>query len=209
MFKFKKKTQLVHCEELISLKPLEGTNFTNIIVKDKPLNDYIQNLLISLKIYDDALYIELYKEYRKDFTVYDLVPSLLYFKIISLFKKAYPEENIPEDILLLSVVEKFYEKLPSIFKMTKTHLEIVIVYSKIKWLLSSEAPSVESFEKVIKYQYVSMWDSIQEDTAKYVKLFIKGCMEIILKYITPNNHNIVINMINRHFEDVVQNSKEE
>lgn len=208
MFKFKKKTQLVHCEELISLKPLEGTNFTNIIVKDKPFNEYIQDLLISLKIYDDALYIELYKEYIKDFTVYDLVPSLLYFKINPLFKKAYPEENIP-DIFLLSIVEKFYEKLPSIFKLTKTHLEIVTVYSKIKGFLSSEAPSVEYFEKVIKYQYVSMWDSIQEDTVKYVRLFLNGCMEIILKYIIPDNHNIVVNMINRHFKDVVQNSKEE
>ena len=77
------------CQELIAIK--DG----NLVLKlnnrhIKTVYHTLQAMMRRSGIFDENLYFGLYKEYQKHYVVYDVVPSLLQYKVPLIFSGRFP-----------------------------------------------------------------------------------------------------------------------
>ena len=103
MFKFfrkKKKLRVIKCSELIKLRKVEGLDNSYNVTLSSYLQDFqgrVQTVLNELRIYDDRVWIEAYREYQKNYKVYDRIPDLLIYKIPVFFASSYPGIEVNTD----------------------------------------------------------------------------------------------------------------
>lgn len=218
----KKKTRVIKSRRLIDLQKVEGLENTHNIVINIVLDDFhsrVQTILNELRIYDDRVYVEAYKEYQDHYKVYDRVPDLLLYKIPVLFANSYPgiEAQTDKEFAYRFYIPdtSYYEALPEEFKL-KDWIEdnFKIMYSKVYPYLSDSKVSVNEYIDIIRFNYCKNWDVLWNNPQS-IRNYFDECMDIIMSFADEDCLVVVNNIIERCAEELkeklrtLKNNKDE
>lgn len=211
MFKFfrkKKKLRVIKCSELIKLRKVEGLDNSYNVTLSSYLQDFqgrIQTVLNELRIYDDRVWIEAYREYQKNYKVYDRVPDLLLYKIPVLFALSYPEikTKTDKDFTFRYYIpdQSYYEALPDEFKLDWIENEFKTLYSRIYGYLPERKVTIDEYIQIIRFNYCKNWDILRNNPSS-IHNYFDECMDIIMSFIDEDCLVTVSNIIERWAEEI-------
>lgn len=211
MFKFfrkKKKLRVIKCSELIKLRKVEGLDNSYNVTLSSYLQDFqgrVQTVLNELRIYDDRVWIEAYREYQKNYKVYDRIPDLLLYKIPVFFASSYPgiEVNTDKDFAFRYYIpdQSYYEALPYEFKLNWIEDEFKTMYSRVYGYLPEGKVTVDEYIQIIRFNYCKNWDIIRNNPSS-IHNYFDECMDIIMSFIDEDCLVTVSNIIERWAEEI-------
>lgn len=211
MFKFfrkKKKLRVIKCSELIKLRKVEGLDNSYNVTLSSYLQDFqgrVQTVLNELRIYDDRVWIEAYREYQKNYKVYDRIPDLLLYKIPVFFASSYPgiEINTNKDFAFRYYIpdQSYYEALPDEFKLNWIEDEFKTMYSRVYGYLPEGKVTVDEYIQIIRFNYCKNWDIIRSNPPSIYNYF-NECMDIIMSFVDNECMVTVTNIITRCAEEM-------
>lgn len=211
MFKFfrkKKKLRVIKCSEFIKLRKIEGLNNSYNIILSSYLQDFqgrVQTILNELHIYGDLVWIEAYKEYQKNYKVYDRIPDLLLYKIPVFFASSYPGigVNTDKDFVFRYYIpdQSYYEALPDEFKLNWIEDEFKTMYSRVYGYLPEGKVTVDEYIQIIRFNYCKNWDIIRNNPSSILNYF-NECMDIIVSFTDEDCLVTVSNIISRCAEEM-------
>ena len=211
MFKFfrkKKKLRVIKGSEFIKLRKIEGLNNSYNIILSSYLQDFqgrVQTILNELHIYDDLVWIESYKEYQKNYRVYDRIPDLLLYKIPVFFASSYPGivVNTDKDFAFRYYIpdQSYYEALPDEFKLNWIEDEFKTMYSRVYGYLPEGKVTVDEYIQIIRFNYCKNWDIIRNNPSSILNYF-NECMDIIVSFTDEDCLVTVSNIISRCAEEM-------
>lgn len=211
MFKFfrkKKRVRVIKCSNLFKLQKVEGLDNSYNITISSYLQDFqvrVQSILNELHIYDDRVWIEAYREYQKNYKVYDRVPDLLLYKIPVLFALSYPEikTKTDKDFTFRYYIpdQSYYEALPDEFKLNWIENEFKTLYSRIYGYLPEGKVTVDEYIQIIRFNYCKNWDILRNNPSS-IHNYFDECMDIIMSFIDENCLVTVSNIIERWAEEI-------
>lgn len=206
MFKFfrkKKKLRVIKCSELIKLRKVEGLDNSYNVTLSSYLQDFqgrVQTVLNELRIYDDRVWIEAYREYQKNYKVYDRIPDLLLYKIPVFFASSYPgiEVNTDKDFAFKYYIpdQSYYEALPDEFKLNWIEDEFKTMYSRVYGYLPEGKVTVDEYIQIIRFNYCKNWDIIRSNPSS-IHNYFNECMDIIMSFTDEDCLVTVSNIICR------------
>lgn len=211
MFKFfrkKKKLRVIKCSELIKLRKVEGLDNSYNVTLSSYLQDFqgrVQTVLNELRIYDDRVWIEAYREYQKNYKVYDRIPDLLLYKIPVFFASFYPgiEVNTDKDFAFKYYIpdQSYYEALPDEFKLNWIEDEFKTMYSRVYGYLPEGKVTVDEYIQIIRFNYCKNWDIIRSNPSS-IHNYFNECMDIIMSFTDEDCLVTVSNIICRCAEEM-------
>lgn len=211
MFKFfrkKKKLRVIKCSELIKLRKVEGLDNSYNVTLSSYLQDFqgrVQTVLNELRIYDDRVWIEAYREYQKNYKVYDRIPDLLLYKIPVFFASSYPgiEVNTDKDFAFRYYIpdQSYYEALPDEFKLNWIEDEFKTMYSRVYGYLPEGKVTVDEYIQIIRFNYCKNWDIIRSNPPS-IQNYFNECMDIIMSFTDEDCLVTVSNIICRCAEEM-------
>lgn len=211
MFKFfrkKKMVRVIKCSNLFKLQKVEGLDNSYNITISSYLQDFqvrVQSILNELHIYDDQVWIEAYREYQKNYKVYDRVPDLLLYKIPVLFALSYPEikTKTDKDFTFRYYIpdQSYYEALPDEFKLDWIEDEFKTLYSRIYGYLPEGKITVDEYIQIIRFNYCKNWDILRSNPSS-IHNYFEECMDIIMSFIDEDCLVTVFNIIERWAEEM-------
>lgn len=211
MFKFfrkKKKLRVIKCSELIKLRKVEGLDNSYNVTLSSYLQDFqgrVQTVLNELRIYDDRVWIEAYREYQKNYKVYDRIPDLLLYKIPVFFASSYPgiEVNTDKDFAFRYYIpdQSYYEALPDEFKLNWIEDEFKTMYSRVYGYLPEGKVTVDEYIQIIRFNYCKNWDIIRSNPSS-IHNYFNECMDIIMSFTDEDCLVTVSNIICRCAEEM-------
>lgn len=211
MFKFfrkKKKLRVIKCSELIKLRKVEGLDNSYNVTLSSYLQDFqgrVQTVLNELRIYDDRVWIEAYREYQKNYKVYDRIPDLLLYKIPVFFASSYPgiEVNTDKDFAFKYYIpdQSYYEALPDEFKLNWIEDEFKTMYSRVYGYLPEGKVTVDEYIQIIRFNYCKNWDIIRSNPSR-IHNYFNECMDIIMSFTDEDCLVTVSNIICRCAEEM-------
>lgn len=211
MFKFfrkKKKLRVIKCSELIKLRKVEGLDNSYNVTLSSYLQDFqgrVQTVLNELRIYDDRVWIEAYREYQKNYKVYDRIPDLLLYKIPVFFASSYPgiEVNTDKDFAFRYYIpdQSYYEALPDEFKLNWIEDEFKTMYSRVYGYLPEGKVTVDEYIQIIRFNYCKNWDIIRSNPPS-IRNYFNECMDIIMSFVDDECMVTVTNIITRCAEEM-------
>lgn len=211
MFKFfrkKKKLRVIKCSELIKLRKVEGLDNSYNVTLSSYLQDFqgrVQTVLNELRIYDDRVWIEAYREYQKNYKVYDRIPDLLLYKIPVFFASSYPgiEVNTDKDFAFKYYIpdQSYYEALPDEFKLNGIEDEFKTMYSRVYGYLPEGKVTVDEYIQIIRFNYCKNWDIIRSNPSS-IHNYFNECMDIIMSFTDEDCLVTVSNIICRCAEEM-------
>ena len=211
MFKFfrkKKKLRVIKCSELIKLRKVEGLDNSYNVTLSSYLQDFqgrVQTVLNELRIYDDRVWIEAYREYQKNYKVYDRIPDLLLYKIPVFFASSYPgiEVNTDKDFAFRYYIpdQSYYEALPDEFKLNGIEDEFKTMYSRVYGYLPEGKVTVDEYIQIIRFNYCKNWDIIRSNPPS-IHNYFNECMDIIMSFTDEDCLVTVSNIICRCAEEI-------
>ena len=211
MFKFfrkKKKLRVIKCSELIKLRKVEGLDNSYNVTLNSYLQDFqgrVQTVLNELRIYDDRVWIEAYREYQKNYKVYDRIPDLLLYKIPVFFASSYPgiEVNTDKDFAFKYYIpdQSYYEALPDEFKLNGIEDEFKTMYSRVYGYLPEGKVTVDEYIQIIRFNYCKNWDIIRSNPSS-IHNYFNECMDIIMSFTDEDCLVTVSNIICRCAEEM-------
>lgn len=211
MFKFfrkKKKLRVIKCSELIKLRKVEGLDNSYNVTLSSYLQDFqgrVQTVLNELRIYDDRVWIEAYREYQKNYKVYDRIPDLLIYKIPVFFASSYPgiEVNTDKDFAFRYYIpdQSYYEALPDEFKLNWIEDEFKTMYSRVYGYLPEGKVTVDEYIQIIRFNYCKNWDVLWNNP-KAIRNYFDECMDIIMSFVDDECMVTVTNIITRCAEEM-------
>lgn len=148
------------CRELIAIK--NGNLVFNL--NNKYINTVYHTLRAMIRksgIFNENLYFDLYKEYQKHYVVYDVVPSLLQYKVPIIFSGRFPgiifdnqftfEELVPNALV--------YHQLPDKFKLPENLEKILLeVRKRVSTYIDTEGISDNDYRNLIRMNFVKQWE---------------------------------------------------
>lgn len=211
MFKFfrkKKKLRVIKCSELIKLRKVEGLDNSYNVTLSSYLQDFqgrVQTVLNELRIYDDRVWIEAYREYQKNYKVYDRIPDLLLYKIPVFFASSYPgiEVNTDKDFAFKYYIpdQSYYEALPDEFKLNWIEDEFKTMYSRVYGYLPEGKVTVDEYIQIIRFNYCKNWNIIRSNPPS-IQNYFNECMDIIMSFTDEDCLVTVSNIICRCAEEM-------
>lgn len=211
MFKFfrkKKMVRVIKCSNLFKLQKIEGLDNSYNITISSYLQDFqvrVQSILNELHIYDDRVWIEAYREYQKNYKVYDIVPDLLLYKIPVLFALSYPEVKTKTDknftFRYYIPDQSYYKALPDEFKLDWIEDEFKTLYSRIYGYLPEGKITVDEYIQIIRFNYCKNWDILRSNPSR-IHNYFGECMDIIMSFIDEDCLVTVSNIIERWAEEM-------
>lgn len=191
------------CLELIAIK--EGNLVFNLNNSD--INIVYHTLQAVMKksgIFNEDLYFDLYREYKKHYIIYDVVPSLLQYKVSLIFSGRFPgilfdnqftfEELVPNALVYYKLPDKF--RLPE--NLEKTLLE---VKNKVSAYLDTWDISDNDYRELIRMNFVKQWDVFKRHP-ELIDIYMENQLGILVSCASPENKTIVKNIIERTLEDL-------
>lgn len=212
MFKFfrkKKKVRVIKCSNLFKLQKVEGLDNSYNITISSYLQDFqgrVQTVLNELRIYDDRVWIEAYREYQKNYKVYDRIPDLLLYKIPVLFANSYPgiEAQTDRDFAYRFYIpdDSYYEALPKEFKLNpEIEDNFKSMYSKVYGYLPERKVTIDEYIQIIRFNYCKNWDILRSNPSS-IHNYFDECMDIIMSFIDEDCLVTVSNIIERWAEEI-------
>lgn len=189
--------------ELITIK--DGNLVFNLNNQD--INIVYHTLQAVMKksgIFNENLYFDLYREYKKHYVIYDVVPSLLQYKVSLIFSGRFPGILFDNQFTFEELVPNacVYHKLPNKFKLLenleKTLLE---VKNKVSAYLDTWDISDNAYRDLIRMNFVKQWDVFKRHP-ELIDIYMENQLGILVSCASPENKTIVKNIIERTLEDL-------
>lgn len=191
------------CQELISIK--DGNLVFNLNNQD--INIVYHTLQAVMKksgIFNENLYFDLYREYKKHYVIYDVVPSLLQYKVSLIFSRRFPGIFFDNQFTFEELVPNacVYHKLPNKFRLPenleKTLLE---VKNKVSAYLDTWDISDNAYRDLIRMNFVKQWGVFKRHP-ELIDIYMENQLGILVSCASPENKTIVKNIIERTLEDL-------
>lgn len=157
-------------------------------------------------IFNENLYFDVYQEYRKHYAIYDVVPSLLRYKIPLIFSGRYPkklfdnqftfEELIPNNLIYYSLPENF--RLPE--SLEKILLE---VRKRVSAYTDQEDISDKGYMDLVRMNFVKQWDVFRKDPS-LIDCYMDAQLGMLCMWARVENKTIVKNIIERTQDELAQ-----
>lgn len=193
------------CQELIAIK--DGNLVFNL--NNRHINTVYHTLLAMMRrsgIFDENLYFGLYKEYQKHYVVYDIVPSLLQYKVPLIFSGRFPgiifdnqftfEELIPNALV--------YHSLPENFRLPESLEKILLeVRKRVSAYIDQEGISDQGYRDLVRTNFVKQWDVFRKDPS-LIDCYMDAQLGMLCMWARVENKTIVKNIIERTQDELAQ-----
>lgn len=194
------------CKELITLR--KGNLVFNLN------NNHIQAAYQTLQaimrksgIFDEHLYFDLYKEYRKHYVIYDIVPSLLRYKIPLIFSGRYPKtKTIDNQFTLEELIPNalVYHNLPEIFRLPESLEKILLeVRKRVSAYIDQDGISDQGYRDLVRTNFVKQWDVFRKDPS-LIDCYMDAQLGMLYMWARVENKTIVKNIIERTQDELAQ-----
>lgn len=193
------------CQELIAIK--DG----NLVFKlsNTHINaayNTLQAIMRKSGIFNENLYFDLYKEYQKHYVVYDVVPSLLQYKVPLIFSGRFPgiifdnqftfEELVPNTLV--------YHQLPDKFKLPENLEKILLeVRKRVSAYIDTEGISDNDYRNLIRMNFVKQWEVFKKDPS-FIDCYMDAQLGMLHMWARVENKTIVKNIIERTQDELAQ-----
>ena len=194
MFNFFKK--LKYTRNLIYANP-EG----NIIFSKELPSDIlmlIDDIVVNNMLYDDKVYKAVYKEYKKNYLVYDKFPYLLYFRIPIVIQAQYVHKSLIEPKHFLWSITSINNSVPKAFRIPEFTKNLIMecLQKSSAYMATKEKIDEEDFEKYLEFKFLSEWPTYIKNPDKYVTVFSNVIFSKLIKA-GGNHYKTVSNVIER------------
>lgn len=193
------------CRELIAIK--NGNLVFNL--NNKYINTVYHTLRAMIResgIFNENLYFDLYKEYQKHYVVYDVVPSLLQYKVPLIFSGRFPgiifdnqftfEELVPNALV--------YHNLPENFRLPESLEKILLeVKKRVSAYIDQEDISDQGYRDLVRMNFVKQWDVFRKDPS-LIDCYMDAQLGMLYMWARVENKTIVKNIIERTQDELAQ-----
>ncbi len=193
------------CRELIAIK--NGNLIFNL--NNQHINTVYHTLRAMMRksgVFDENLYFDLYKEYQKHYVVYDVVPSLLRYKVPLIFSGRFPgilfdsqftyEELVPNVLV--------YHKLPDKFKLPENLEKILLeVRKRVSTYIDTEDISDNNYRDLVRMNFVKQWEVFKKDPS-LIDCYMDAQLGMLHMWARVENKTIVKNIIERTQDELAQ-----
>lgn len=168
----------------------------------------IQAIMKQSGNFDERLYFDLYREYKKHYMIYDIAPDLLRFKIALLFNHRFPNchRYFSNDFTFEWLIPNsdIYSKIPDCLRLPK-HLEdiLVKVRSKILPYIIQNGIDDTWFLSLIRENFLKQWDLFNQDNSQ-IDNYIDAQFGMMYGWAPVENQTIVKNIIERTQDELAQ-----
>ena len=201
MFKFFKK--LKYTRNLIYANPDGNIIFSGGFPSD--ILRLIDDIIVDNMLYDDKVYRAIYKEYKKNYQVYDKHPYLLYFRIPLVIQAQYVHSNLIEPNSYLKSITYISNVVPKTFRIPEFTKNLIIecLQKSSAYMATKEKLDFKDFEKYIEFKFLSEWPTYIKNPDKYITVFSKVMFS---KFIQAggDNYKTISNVIERTIQSKMQ-----
>lgn len=193
------------CSELITLR--KGNLVFNLN------NNHIQAAYQTLQAimrksgtFDENLYFDLYKEYKKHYTIYDIVPSLLRYKIPLIFSGRYPKTIFDNQFTFEELIPNalVYHNLPEIFRLPESLEKILLeVRKRVSAYIDQEDISDQGYRDLVRTNFVKQWDVFRKDPS-LIDCYMDAQLGMLYMWARVENKTIIKNIIERTLEEITE-----
>ena len=193
------------CRELIAIK--DGNLLFNL--NNKYINTVYHTLRAMIRksgIFNENLYFDLYKEYQKHYVVYDVVPSLLQYKVPLIFSGRFPGIIFDNQFTFEELVPNVsvYHQLPDKFKLPENLEKILLeVRKRVSAYIDQEDISDQGYRDLVRMNFVKQWDVFRKDPS-LIDCYIDAQLGMLYMCARVENKTIVKNIIERTQDELVQ-----
>ena len=193
------------CSELIALK--NG----NLIFKlsNTHINaayNTLQAIMRKSGIFDENLYFDVYQEYRKHYAIYDVVPSLLRYKIPLIFSGRYPKKLFDNQFTFEELIPNnlVYHSLPENFRLPESLEKILLeVRKRVSAYIDQEDISDQGYRDLVRMNFVKQWDVFRKDPS-LIDCYMDAQLGMLYMWARVENKTIVKNIIERTQDELAQ-----
>lgn len=157
-----------------------------------------KDIIIYNNLYDGKVYKAIYKEYKKHYTVYDLSPWLLYFRIPLVISAQYVHRDLIEPNYYTKSVTFINKYIPKQFRIPQPTKDIIIecLQKSLPYMAKADKVDVYDFERYLEFKFLSEWPEYLKNPGKYVTVFSNA---IFRKFIQAggDNYKTISNVIER------------
>lgn len=193
------------CSELIAIK--NG----NLVFKlsNTHINaayNTLQAIMRKSGIFDENLYFDVYQEYRKHYAIYDIVPSLLRYKIPLIFSGRYPKKLFDNQFTFEKLIPNalVYHNLPENFRLPESLEKILLeVKKRVSAYIDTEDISDNDYRNLIRMNFVKQWEVFKKDPSLIV-CYMDAQLGMLHMLARVENKTIVKNIIERTQDELAQ-----
>lgn len=193
------------CRELIAIK--DGNLLFNL--NNKYINTVYHTLRAMIRksgIFNENLYFDLYKEYQKHYVVYDVVPSLLQYKVPLIFLGRFPGIIFDNQFTFEELVPNVsvYHQLPDKFKLPENLEKILLeVRKRVSAYIDQEDISDQGYRDLVRMNFVKQWDVFRKDPS-LIDRYMDAQLGMLYMWARVENKTIVKNIIERTQDELAQ-----
>ena len=201
MFKFFKK--LKHTSNLIYANPDGNIIFSEELPRDILM--FIDEIIVNNMLYDDKVYKAVYKEYKKNYPVYDKHPYLLYFRIPLVIQAQYVHRNLIEPEPLPKRLTLIINLVPKSFRIPKFTKSLIMecLQKSSAYMATKEKVDEEDFERYLEFKFLSEWPTYIKNPDKYVTVFSNVMFSKFIRA-GGDNYITISNVIERTIQSKMQ-----
>ena len=202
MFNFFKK--LKYTRNLIYANSDGNIIFSNEFPSD--ITMLIDDIVVNNMLYDDKVYRAIYKEYKRNYLIYDKHPYLLYFRIPLVIQAQYVHRNLIEPEQDSMNVAFIINAIPEPFRIPKYTKDLIMecLQKSSAYMTTKEKIDEEDFEKYLEFKFLSEWPTYIKNPDKYVTVF--STKVVFTKFIQAggDNYRTISNIIERTIQSKMQ-----
>lgn len=193
------------CSELIAIK--NG----NLVFKlsNTHINaayNTLQAIMRKSGIFDENLYFDVYQEYRKHYAIYDVVPSLLRYKLPLIFSGRYPKKLFDNQFTFEELIPNalVYHNLPENFRLPESLEKILLeVKKRLSAYIDQEDISDQGYRDLVRTNFVKQWDVFRKDPS-LIDCYMDAQLGMLYMWARVENKTIVKNIIERTQDELAQ-----
>ena len=193
------------CRELIAIK--NGNLVFNL--NNQHINTVYHTLQAMMRksgIFDENLYLDVYREYRKHYAVYDVVPSLLRYKLPLIFSNKYPKKLFDNQFTFEELIPKIlvYNSLPENFRLPESLEKILLeVRKRVSAYIDTDSISDQGYRDLVRMNFVKQWDVFKKDPS-LIDCYMDAQLGMLHMWARVENKTIVKNIIERTQDELAQ-----
>lgn len=195
--------KLHHTSNLIYANNDGNIIFSGVVPSD--ILRLIDDIIVDNMLYDDKVYIAIYKEYKKNYRVYDKHPHLLYFRIPLVIQAQYVHRNLIEPNSYLKSITYISNVVPKTLRIPEFTKDLIIecLQKSSAYMATKEKLDFKDFEKYIEFKFLSEWPTYIKNPDKYITVFSKVMFS---KFIQAggDNYKTISNVIERTIQSKMQ-----
>lgn len=194
------------CSELIAINKNGNLVFKLSNTHINAAYNTLQAIMRKSDIFDENLYFDVYQEYRKHYAIYDIVPSLLRYKIPSIFSGRYPKKSFDNQFTFEELIPNalVYHNLPENFRLPESLEKILLeVKKRVSAYIDQEDISDQVYRDLVRTNFVKQWDVFRKDPS-LIDRYMDAQLSMLYMLARVENKTIVKNIIERTQDELAQ-----